>query len=638
MDERVKKILDSVEERKSPPLVTDEVCKAVQTLPARWREKEPDPTKLPPPESINGVNIDPTPKPKENNREYLQCLDQQLDKFEKATTPKEETNKIDLSRFEKPGSGGSRKSSDSQKMKEDKNKPSKYGGPLMNDYSGFQIAKRFHDENLKHQPLPDMIEDPVFKALGSNRHPHPGNALNVEPNASAIGWRGYAAPGPTQCSKMKVYRPKTAADKVKSQKDSRPKTSDPKREKRGKNFTQMDLAICWDLKPDNPSDEPKRSPHIDGSNGSAAPAVFAVVHPTEVTEDEKYKNVLGSAQAVAEHIPQSVQTDNVGTLPPKIGQIFDDPPPMVTNKEAIMAHIKPPVETPPKHRKKSKTPEHDASFNSLSPHSAEIARNNPKTAWTDHDTSKALAERLTDLQKENVNPNIMKRYYEDKRSGSIDARRKNTADSIDSDLATMTRRKHYQSSPNLANVGVQTNNKKNCNGSECGTEKSCVGSNCGSAKKCIGSNCGTPKNCSGSNCGTVKNCSDGSNCGSEKNFAGTTKNSQRNGKKKDRNSGTCDKSDSDSDLNRSKFKPNGSKNLNSQGGSPSLPKPVKIPKMRPPYAKRSYSIGTLIPPFSLWPDHHGQEYPEHWRLASVYQHSYKPIDCRRKPLLASVYQ
>lgn len=609
------------------------MCKAIQTLPQRWREKEPDPTKLPPTESINGANVDPTPKPKENNREYLTCLDQQLDKFEKATTPKEETQRIDLSRFER---NGSRKSSGSDKMRKDKNKPSKYGGPLINDYSGFQIAKRFHDENLKHQPLPDMIEDPVFKALGSNRHPHPGNALNVEPNASAIGWRGYAAPGPTQCSKMKVYRPKTAADKIKNQKNARPKTSDPKGEKRKKRFTQMDLAICWDLKPDDPHDEPKRSPHIDGSNGSAAPAVFAVVHPTEVTDDEKYQNVLGSAQAVAEHIPQSVKTDNVGTLPPKIGQQFEGPPPMVTNKEAIMAHIKPPLDTPPKHRK-AKTPEHDTSFNSLSPNSAEIARKNPKTAWTDHDTSKALAERLTDLQKENVNPNIMGRHDE-KRSGSIDGRRK-MADSLDSEMNRMTRRKHYQSSPNLANVGVQTNNKNNnCNGSECGTEKSCVGSNCGSVKNCSGSNCGSSKNCSGSNCGTVKNC-EGSNCGSVKNFNDVKK----NGKKKDRINCTACDLDSDergrNDYNKMGYKTTVTKNGNGNGGSPGgAPKPVKIPKMRPPYAKRSYSIGTLIPPFSLWPDHHGQEYPEHWRLASVYQHSYKPIDCRRKPLLASVYQ
>jgi hypothetical protein len=67
-------------------------------------------------------------------------------------------------------------------------------------------------------------------------------------------------------------------------------------------------------------------------------------------------------------------------------------------------------------------------------------------------------------------------------------------------------------------------------------------------------------------------------------------------------------------------------------------KQVRVPKPRTPFAKRSYSIDTLRPPFSLWPSHMGQGYPEHWRLASVYQHAYKPLEARKKPLLASVYQ
>ncbi|XP_049794932.1 another transcription unit protein-like [Schistocerca nitens] len=63
----------------------------------------------------------------------------------------------------------------------------------------------------------------------------------------------------------------------------------------------------------------------------------------------------------------------------------------------------------------------------------------------------------------------------------------------------------------------------------------------------------------------------------------------------------------------------------------------KVPRPRAPFAKRCYSIDTLTPPFSLWPGQQGG-YPEHWRLASVYQHAFKPIEMRRKPLLASVYQ
>lgn len=64
---------------------------------------------------------------------------------------------------------------------------------------------------------------------------------------------------------------------------------------------------------------------------------------------------------------------------------------------------------------------------------------------------------------------------------------------------------------------------------------------------------------------------------------------------------------------------------------------VRVPKQREPYAKRNYDINSLSPPFSLWKGTACHSYPEHWRLASVYQHSYKPIEARKQKLLASVY-
>ena len=66
---------------------------------------------------------------------------------------------------------------------------------------------------------------------------------------------------------------------------------------------------------------------------------------------------------------------------------------------------------------------------------------------------------------------------------------------------------------------------------------------------------------------------------------------------------------------------------------------VRVPKPRDPYAPKNYNINTLAPPFACWKGGSGQGgYPEHWRLASVYQHAYKPIDQRRRPLLQTVYQ
>lgn len=65
---------------------------------------------------------------------------------------------------------------------------------------------------------------------------------------------------------------------------------------------------------------------------------------------------------------------------------------------------------------------------------------------------------------------------------------------------------------------------------------------------------------------------------------------------------------------------------------------VKVPKQRDPYAKRNYDINSLSPPFSMWKGASCHSYPEHWRLASVYQHSYKPVEARKGHLLQSVYQ
>ena len=73
------------------------------------------------------------------------------------------------------------------------------------------MAKQLHKENLEHYPLPDTVNDDLFKKLSSQRHPNPGIALDVKPDAVAVGWRSFNAPGPTNCSKMRVYRPKTAA-------------------------------------------------------------------------------------------------------------------------------------------------------------------------------------------------------------------------------------------------------------------------------------------------------------------------------------------------------------------------------------------------------------------------------------------
>lgn len=84
---------------------------------------------------------------------------------------------------------------------------------------------------------------------------------------------------------------------------------------------------------------------------------------------------------------------------------------------------------------------------------------------------------------------------------------------------------------------------------------------------------------------------------------------------------------------------NHSSNGSASTASEFTTKVFKIPKPRQPYAKKNYSIDTLAPPFACWKGGAGQGgYPEHWRLSSVYQHAYKPIEQRKRPLLATVFQ
>lgn len=147
--------------------------------------------------------------------------------------------------------------------------------PIVPAYCNFEAARRMHSDNLEHQPLPDAVADKAYRKLQAQGGFNPGIALDIVPQVTGVGVKSYKA-GPTQCTKLKVFRPKTCGIVPNpldtSKYSNRPHTSFSK-----KNVGQMDLAICWDYRPLNPNDEPKRPKHIDGSNGSAAPAVFTLV-------------------------------------------------------------------------------------------------------------------------------------------------------------------------------------------------------------------------------------------------------------------------------------------------------------------------------------------------------------------------
>ncbi|XP_051160939.1 uncharacterized protein LOC127281324 [Leptopilina boulardi] len=126
----------------------------------------------------------------------------------------------------------------------------------------FAIAKKFHAENLQHQPLPDKVDDSIFNNV------RPSKLLN------------------NLCSKCKaIERCQRIIPQLKRE--------DAKR--LGKKYgpvlgckkpeTHMDLAICWET-PIDPEYEPRRALHIDGSDGGPAPAVFTLVQHS-LTSSEK---------------------------------------------------------------------------------------------------------------------------------------------------------------------------------------------------------------------------------------------------------------------------------------------------------------------------------------------------------------
>jgi len=356
------------------------------------------------------------------------------------------------------------------------------------------------------------VDDPLYRALQANRVPHPGKSLSVgPPRVSAVGYRGYGASGPSQCSKLRVYRPKTAVQTKESKKVEEPV---PRRRSSTARVSDMQLAICWDLKPAREEDEPRPSTHIDGSNGSAAPAVFTLVH--QPPPDYETKDNCDAMEGSGKNEDHSAK--NCGT---KEG---------CETKEGCGSEG---CDTPPG--------KSGSVFNVL-----------PKSAWGE--------------TKENNSPNV---GSADRRSGSAEAGAHTPA--------KLERRKEHQSSPNL----TTTSHKP---------VKRLLG-----ARPCVACELKQPP-------------------------------PQYRPRSEYKMAFKAGKPPNSFDIGS---------NTRPQTAASKL---VRVPKPRAPFAKKSYSINTLAPPFSLWPNHTGQGYPDHWRLASVYQHAYKPVEARRKPLLASVYQ
>lgn len=423
--------------------------------------------------------------------------------------------------------------------------------PYVNVSQNFNFAKKMHVGNLEHQPLPDTLGYRNLTKIGEHRD----SDIIVKPYA--IGWKGYGASGPTCCTKMRVHRPKTCDVKKgdgDKDRDKRPSTSGPNLGDSKKPLSLMDLAICWDFRPDDPKQEPRPPKHIDGSNGSKAPAVFTMVH---TPKEEALDDMPGHTNPI---FNQHRLGDDMGRHP--VPYFEKD---MTKDKRRNSCD----VQHCPQHNVPSEKSSKSSSRKS-SAHSAKKPEcDGIHGCGTPSDGSRRSSR---DKRPEKLLP-IKDAWNVKTKNVDVNGNHRHSLESYEK--TPLAQGKLHQSSPNESQISRRSPKDSDSSNSR---HKTCL--------KCY------------------------------------EKLPPENKQKEEY---------------KLAFKAGNPNSVNSVSGSTDS-KGVKMPKMRHPYTKKSYSIPTLAPPFSIWREANASGYPEHWRLASVYQHAYKPPEQRRKPLIESVYQ
>lgn len=313
----------------------------------------------------------------------------------------------------------------------------------------------------------------------------------------------------------------------------------------------MDLAICWDYRPANPNDEPKPPTHIDGSNGSAAPAVFTLVKtpraPNENMATGRSGGVFANTQGEENFFDKDVVLRNKNYFSSRLHEHTD------RNCKCGLS----PVTTRPLSNSRPGHLENSRPRCKSSPNLSQIAQ------ASGSDTSS---------HKENIIVcNYNREHYHVRPVSNKHQHR----------ISRALVRNHSCERVKAPRISRPCDQNRKVD----------VERDTSQQLQLLKPECRVPF---------------------------------RTGVPKSNSSGTCTSFDS---------------GCSSMTGSAYSSKTVKIPKPKNPYAKKSYVIDTLAPPFACWKGGAGQGgYPEHWRLASVYQHAYKPVEQRKRPLLATVYQ
>jgi hypothetical protein len=422
--------------------------------------------------------------------------------------------------------------------------------PHVNVSQNFHFARKMHVGNLEHQPLPDTLGYRNLTKIAEHRD----SDIVVKPYA--IGWKGFGASGPTCCTKMRVHRPKTCDNKKgegEKEDHRRPSTSCPNLDPQYKKpMSLMDLAICWDFRPDDPKGEPRPPKHIDGSNGSKAPAVFTMVH----TPKEEIEETTGHTNPI---FNQNRVVEDMGRHP--VPYFEKD---MAKDKRRNSCD----VQHCPKHNvsvdRGSKSSSRKSSAQSVKKAECDGIHGCGTPSDTNRKVTRDRPEKLDPIKDAWNTKSKTEQYDVNRNRNSLESYEK----------TPLAQGKLHQSSPNESQSSRR------------------------STKDSVGSM-------------KVRNCL---SCNEKQVIEVKPKEDYKMA-----------------------FKAGNPNSVHSVSNSTDS-KGVKIPKMRHPYTKKSYTIPTLAPPFSIWRDSNASGYPEHWRLASVYQHAYKPPEQRRKPLIESVYQ
>lgn len=343
----------------------------------------------------------------------------------------------------------------------------------------------------------------------------------------------------------------------------------------------MDLAICWDYRPCDPRDEPKPPVHIDGSDGSAAPAVFTMVRtprtPQPTGGDQVdpgatgrsggvFANTLGQENFFDKDLLRR-NTDFGGCKPSASDRVCD-----CGNPESAW--------------KRTQTRIRSTSTN-------DCAQQRPKSVVARDGTART---RMEDLKLERTryqsSPNLSRLVDEEPADRNGNGGCQLVCINHRTEVAPDHQHKHHHqrhaSQPNLARV-------KTARLCQRVVKEPAESMHQAPKIEYKPFRVGVPNSNAAGTCTSFDSgCSSMSSCSSQRNKLPQQQQQQQ---------------------------------------------PLKVPKPRDPYARKNYSIDSLAPPFACWRGGAGQGgYPEHWRLSSVYQQAFKPIDQRKRPLLATVFQ